>query len=694
MSFGLLTPLFLAGLAAIAIPVIVHLVHREEHMSFAFPSLMFLKRIPIREHRRRTIRHWWLLLLRCLVIALLCLAFAQPFIAWPTDIIASLSDSRDRVVLLDRSHSMQSGSRFDDAKAFAREAIDALGGGDRAALVLFDHDTLVTQKLTPDRDELRAALASADTGDGHTDLAGAIARASALLEKSDAASKEIIVVSDFQKSAVEPGEQPRIAPGIDVIPRPVTASAKANAAVAAVKLAHTALGDGVAVELSARIVNTSALPINSTDVVMEVDGRDREHRILDLEPGESRDVTFRLVLAPDELLQVRIHIGDDALEADNSLHVLVSGPSAIAVLLVEGRRVRPGKSLHLAEALRQGDTPGFRVTSRFASQLREADIDAADVVIIDDAPIPGGELGGHLRAFLQSGGGLLVAAGGGVQGTWPGGEDGIVPGRLETTRSRPETDPARLLGMDTLHPAFAAFAGGDGGDLSSAQVFRYRRLTGIDDDAVLARYDDEAVAVAEREIGRGRVLVLTTTLDPSWNTLALQPGYLPLVHESLKYLASHVPTTEAVAVGDSVDLAAYARGLPGYTRTAAALSRGTVTTLKAPSGRQTHMAPGEAFARVREAGFHAVHVSGGGPRSLVFAANPVARESDLTPLDVEAFVAAIGVEDAGVDTTQAARTVDTTVGRRAWWFLLLACALLLGLDTLISNRLSRSVRVS
>jgi hypothetical protein len=696
MSFGFLTPLFLAGLAAIAIPVLVHLVHREEHMSFAFPSLMFLKRIPVREHRRRTIRHWWLLALRCLIVALVCLAFAQPFIEWPADIIGPLSDSRDRVVLLDRSHSMQAGSRWSDARRLAREAIDALGGGDRAALVLFDHDTLVTQKLTADHASLRAALASAETGQGHTDLSAAIARASALLEESDAARREIVLISDFQRSAAEPGEPARIAPGIDVTPRAVGGAEGANAAVVAVKLERKPLGAGDAVALTARIVNTGTLPIEDTDVVMEVDAQDRERQPLTLAPGESRDATFRLVLAPDELLRVRIHIGDDALQADNSFHVLVSGPTAIAVLLLEGRAAAPEKSLHLEQALRQGDTPGFRTSSRFVSQLREADIENADVVIVNDAPIPGGTLGDRLRAFLQSGGGLLVVAGGHTQGSWPGGEGGIVPGRLGPPLARPDTDPARLLGMNTLHPALTAFAGADGGDLSSAQVFRYRRLAGVDARAVLARYDDEGVAVAEREVGRGRVLVLTTTLDPSWNTLALQPGYLPFVHEALKYLASHVPGTEAVAIGDTVDLAAYARGLPGYTRSAAALSRGTVTTLRTPSGRQTHMAPGEAFVRVRETGFHEVHVSGGGSRSLVFAANPLARESDLTPLDVEAFVAAIGVAEAAGETGQpsTARATDTTVARRAWWFLLLAAALLLGLETLLSNRLSRPVQVS
>lgn len=696
MSFGLLTPLFLMGLAALAIPVLVHLVRREEQVSFAFPSLMFLERIPTREHRQRTIRHWWLLALRCLIVALLCLAFAQPFIAWPTDIAAGLGESRDRVVLLDRSHSMQAGSRFEEARRLAREAIDELAAGDRAALVLFDHDTLIKQRLTQDRAELRAALAAARTGDGHTDINRALARANALLANSRAAIREIVLVSDFQRSGAGAGERARLAPGIDLLPRPVTGAEEANAAVAAVQLVHEPLGEGDAVELSARIVNTSAFPIDGTDVAMEVDGQDRERRKLSLAPGESRDVKFRVVLAPNERLQVRIHIGDDALAADNSYHILVSGPAAVSVLLVEARGARPEKSLHLEQALRQGDAPGFRITSRLASQLRASDIDAADVVVIDNAPIPGGETGAHLEKFLRSGGGLLVVAAGRAQGSWPNGEDGIVPGRLGPPVNRSDTDPARILGMNTLHPALATFAGNDAGGLSSAQVFRYRKLTGVEDTAVLARYDDESVALAEREVGRGRVLVLTTTLDPSWNTLALQPGYLPFVHEALKFLASHVATTEAFAVGDTVDLAAYARSLPGHTQTAAALARGSVTTMRTPSGREIRMPPGEAFARAQEAGFHEVHVSGGGARSLLFAANALARESDLTPLDANAFAAAIG-RAGGAQAAASAKgpgPAHTTTHRRIWVFLLVACALLLALETLISNRLSRSMRVS
>lgn len=692
MSIGLLAPLFLAGLAAVAIPILVHLVRREEQAPLAFPSLMFLSAIPVREHRRRSIRHWWLLLLRCLIVALLCLAFAQPFIQWPADRAGAAGGQRDRIILLDRSMSMQAGSQWQNAVVLAGDAIDALSAGDRGALLLFDHDTLLAQELSADHGALRSALAGAQSGDGHTDLAGAIARASALLEESPAAKRDIVVISDFQQSAVASGEALRVAPGIDIIPRPLTEAREANAAVAAVTLHRKALGAGDAVELTARIVNPSPLPIEDADLIMQVDGQDRERRIVSLAPGEARDELFRLVLAPDELLRVRILLGDDALAADNSFHLLVSGPTAIAVLLVEDRGTAPEHTLHLSEALGQGDTPGFRVTRRYVSQLRDADIDNADVIVINDAPMPAGSLGDHLRAFLQSGGGLLVVAAGRTQGAWPNDADGIVPGQLGSTISRAQGDAARIVHMDSLHPALATFAGNDGGDLGAAQVFRYRRLTAVGDEDVLARYDDENIAMAQRRVGAGRVLVITTTLDPSWNTLALQPGYLPLVHEAFKYLAAHVTSAPAMTVGESVDLESYARGLPGYTQSAAALARGTITTLRTPSGRQLHLPPGEAFANAGEAGFYEAHVGGGGARSLVFAANPLPGESDLTPLDVQALVSSIGKDTSGeatvADTRSPARTRSDD---RAWQLLLLLCALLLGVDSVLSNRLSRRV---
>src|SRR5438552_3524537 len=100
-----LAPAFLAGLAAIAVPVLIHLIHRERKVVIEFPSLMFLERIPYKSVRRQKIRHLLLLILRCAALALLVAAFARPFFQKHRPPITGRG-ARELVVLLDRSSSM------------------------------------------------------------------------------------------------------------------------------------------------------------------------------------------------------------------------------------------------------------------------------------------------------------------------------------------------------------------------------------------------------------------------------------------------------------------------------------------------------------------------------------------------------------------------------------------------------------
>src|SRR3982750_4500650 len=110
-----LAPAFLAGLSAIAVPVIIHLIHRERKAVIEFPSLMFLERIPYKSVRRQKIRHLLLLILRCLAIALLVAAFARPFFARRHAAITG-TGARELVVLLDNSASMGYADRWTTAK--------------------------------------------------------------------------------------------------------------------------------------------------------------------------------------------------------------------------------------------------------------------------------------------------------------------------------------------------------------------------------------------------------------------------------------------------------------------------------------------------------------------------------------------------------------------------------------------------
>src|SRR5262245_21105846 len=166
MSF--LTPLFLAGLGAVAIPILIHLIQRERKRVVMFPSLMFLQRIPYQSVRRRRIRHWALLAMRCAAIALLVLAFARPFFQESDLAAAAVGGAREVVVLLDTSASMGFGDHFKKAQDAAHGVVSGLTSDDKATLVLFGRNAEENMRATSDRARLNAAIDAAKVGSDGT----------------------------------------------------------------------------------------------------------------------------------------------------------------------------------------------------------------------------------------------------------------------------------------------------------------------------------------------------------------------------------------------------------------------------------------------------------------------------------------------------------------------------------------------
>jgi len=156
MSF--LAPLFFAGLAAIAVPIIVHLIQRERKTIVQFPSLMFVRRIPYQSVERRRIHNWLLLLMRAAAMVLLVTAFARPFLHIdPVSAAGALSGAREVVILLDRSASMGYGDHWTRAQAEARRVAATIGGEDKATLVLFGSGVEEAVRATGDSSRISTA---------------------------------------------------------------------------------------------------------------------------------------------------------------------------------------------------------------------------------------------------------------------------------------------------------------------------------------------------------------------------------------------------------------------------------------------------------------------------------------------------------------------------------------------------------
>jgi hypothetical protein len=236
------------------------------------------------------------------------------------------------------------------------------------------------------------------------------------------------------------------------------------------------------------------------------------------------------------------------------------------------------------------------------------------------------------------------------------------------------SDRGGLLGAVSLeHPIFAPFRGGASAPLGSARFFRYPRIAAAADAQVVARFDDGAPALLERQEGAGSVLVVAMPLDATSGDFPLQPTYLPFVRGLLLHAAGSAVTPLWRTVGD-----------PWLAPPAA---RSPV--VKSPSGELIRPDIGRTTAAVTlaEAGFYTIYDGSpsGDPLAAV-AVNPAARESDLTAMAPGDILVGVGQDSVRVSALAAVTLSEAERRQQIWRTLLLIVALLLIVETVMGSR--------
>lgn len=688
MSF--LAPLFAVGLAALAIPILVHLVHRERKETTPFPSLMFLLRTPYQHSRRQRIRDWLLFLMRAAVFALLVAAFSRPVFDRENEAAAaSAGGGREAVILLDRSFSMRVGDRWARAQAAARAALDGLGPADRGTLVLFADQARAVADEGGSRAVLRAAVDSTTPGDAATRYGPALVLARRAVAASPLPKREVIVISDFQRTGWDVGEEARLPAGTTVTPVDVAAGEVADRAVRAVELRRSLADGRERIAVTARVSNVGPAA-RGLEARLEVAGRTVASARLDLGADAGGVAAFPPVAVPESPQPAAIRITPDALPDDDVLHFVLERAPSIPALIVEGATAGQEVDVYLQRALEIGDRPSFELVSRRASQLTAADLAGKRLVIFNNAPWPAGDLGRRVLAFVEAGGGVLVAAGDRVNAsTWPARGNGLLPAAPSDARDR-VADKGGVLGfLDRSHPALALFGSAQSGDLSAARFYRYRPIQ--TDSGVLARFDDGSPALAEHRVGSGRVIVFASSFDGIWNDLPRQPVFLPFVHQVAQYASGYRAGRSVYEVGDAVDL----KGA-GAAAGDSVGARGAQYVAVSPSGDRLRIGgpQGEAALLPSEAGVYEVRPAGSpGSRPRLVAVNIPARELDLGRFDPIRLTNVVSDETLAGEAPGATPVADRAAREREqsiWWYLLLVAAGLLVAESVLAYRLTRA----
>ncbi|MEO7145333.1 MAG: BatA and WFA domain-containing protein, partial [Bryobacteraceae bacterium] len=225
---GFLAPWFLAGLAAVGLPIWIHLLRQHKTVPKPFSSLMFFEKRTQSSVKHRRLQHFLLLALRVALLMLLALAFANPY----TNRAPAAGGGRKLLVLaVDNSFSMRAGDRFARAKQLASDAVSNLRPGDYGQVVAVAADVQVMTQPSANAGELKAAIAGIEPGDGRS----SDAEFSRFLRTTAEQAKvplEVHFASDMQASALPPGfADLRLDAGTSLILEPVTNAAAPNWAV-------------------------------------------------------------------------------------------------------------------------------------------------------------------------------------------------------------------------------------------------------------------------------------------------------------------------------------------------------------------------------------------------------------------------------------------------------------------------------
>ena len=697
MSLAFLVPLFLLGLAGVAVPIVVHLTRRQRRNVVHFPSLMFLEKIPYQEQRRRRIQHWFLLAMRALALGLLAFAFARPFVDRSDLGAGGSAGPREVVVLIDQSYSMSIGDQMDRARDHARQVFDELGPLDRASLVVFSQGALVLARSTADRVRLRGALDTVGVGSGPTRYGPALKVAQTIIEESTLPTGEIHLLSDFQRSGWSGDEGVHLPPGTVVETFPLGVEEPVdNVMVTDVSLPRQIVAGRERVTPTARIVRRGGSEPREIAVGLEIDGQEIQSRSFTIEANAAAAVAFQPVTLSQPHTRGTVRVPSDALEADNTHHFVLSPGTSLPVLIVEDASSDEDVSLYLRGALDISDDGRFGVDVRRASSIRDSDLDGPSAVFLNDVTIDGGSAE-RLRGFVAAGGGVLVALG--ESGGWPASAADLLPGRVGPVQDRLQGRGGRLGFLQYDHPVFEVFAGPRSGDFTGARFYRARAFEPTDSAAVLARFDDGSAALVEQRYGQGTVMAWTSTLDDFWNDLAVQPVYLPFVHRLAEYLGGRAEAVPWFITGQVVDLA-NPRALEQaglVSSEAAGLAEGLDQVALTPSGASISLPANEGprYLPLDEHGFYTVRQPGADPRRpFVMAVNVDLDESNLARLDPEELVAQITAPATSATTPTLTQSIDLRredqERRQSLWRLLLVIALALFIvETAVSNWVSR-----
>lgn len=690
---GFLTPLFLLGLLAAAIPIAIHLIRRENPPKVMFGTLRFMKQTTKKLILFQQIQQWLLLLMRAALICLLVLAFARPLFYQGS--MARLMDAEPRsvAILLDTSLSMRFGERFDRAKDEALAVLDSLNAGDEAAVLTFADGTLNVRELSSDLDGLRAFINSLDEpGYDRVRFYPTLQLADDMLAESQHEQRQIVMISDFKASGLDSDALANsnreenqsawmLAAGTRFRPVDVGDERSSNLSLTDVRSPQQLLESQTDYDVLARVRSTGIVFLDRGELSLNLRSQSGDvavPAVMESVPVQLNERSEAVLTLPLNLEASGAYTGElvlsgDDFDLDNRWYFSLDVLPRMRVLVVNGD---PSADWYDDEAhwfvlaLQGLENSPFDVTSVTRDALTASLIREHDAVVLLNTSLTDNTQLAALQSFVTDGGALLLAPGNQVTaGEFNARLGDLSPATLVASEVLASNDYQLIADVDRRHPALRALNVDFG-----ARFQGYWLSEPAEDAGVLMRFDNGSPMLTERPLGEGRSMLLSSSLDLGWSNFPLQGLFLPFVHEVLTYLIQPPDRERAYLVGDMIDLGNFVA------------DGNDELELQEPDGSVVRVSADNPFYRARMPGF--VQLA-----DTTLAVNISADAASGRRADIAALTDAIINPETTPMVSEQIRTAqliaDIEQPQRLWWWIVLLVMGLLLVEAWVANRTYR-----
>ncbi len=567
-----LNPLVLFGMAAAAIPVILHLLNLRKLRTIEFSTLRFLKELQQTKIRKLKIRQILLLIIRTLLILFIVLAFARP--ALQGTILGSIgANAHSSVVfIVDDSFSMtaadERGELLKQAKGTLAQLLDLLRDGDEVFLVkLSDLPDATTGQGTHDFRTLRKTINDLQISSVTRLLGDALRLSARLLSRSLNANKEIYIVSDMQQSLFrsEVMSQRQAAslfgPDIRLFVMQLGNESPVNIAIDSVEIKNQIFEKEKPVSVSALIRNYSNTTIQNYVVSVFLEGVRVAQNSVTIEPWGSAPLEFILTPKKTGFLKGYVELEHDAVDQDNRRYFSFFIPEKISLVVVSPS---PQESKFLVSAINAAGVRDHQsvvaLRQLTPKEFQFTNLDTVDVVMLS---VPEGfppTATEKITSFINKGGGLII---------FPGAEfqvNEITKGIIASlslspvegiTGSGSSRSSLSFKNVDIDHPIFSTvFEKEQTRSLKPKQqvesplILRAIKRTPGKEEQPIVLLSDGTPFLSEMRMGSGRILVYSVAPTLGWSDFPVKGIFAPLLYRSVVYTSMKGKGQYSYTTGD------------------------------------------------------------------------------------------------------------------------------------------------